>query len=126
VICDWQAQVPSIIHLAMKLGPAEIQLVGKWEFVNGRVRGDATCQRIEWLTTCYLEKIALGNWETLFKDPGDGCYWEKKYPQGPIHGGGPPVLVALTAERAHAKYGFSDILKIRKGQGHLLSLIGSS
>jgi len=25
--------------------------------LDGRVRGDATCKRIEWLTSSYLEKI---------------------------------------------------------------------
>lgn len=33
------------------------------------VRGDATCERIEWLVSSYLEKIASSNWETLFRDP---------------------------------------------------------
>jgi hypothetical protein len=53
---------------AMKLRPTETELIGRWEMVDGRVRADATCERIEWLTTSCLEKIAAsknwGEWET--------------------------------------------------------------
>jgi Immunity protein 27 len=55
------------------------------EIVDDRVRSDSTCQRIEWLTSSYLEKIASSNWETLFRDPDDGRYWEHTYPQGEMH-----------------------------------------
>ena len=76
--------------------------------VDGRVRGDATCERIEWLVSGYLEKIASSDWETLFRDPSDVRYWEKTYLQSEMHGGGPPSLFALSAEKAHAKYGFTE------------------
>ena len=80
--------------------------------VDGQVRGDATCDRIEWLTTGYLEKIAAsknwGEWETLFRDPKDVRYWERTYPMGDMHGGGPPSLFALSLEKGHAKYGFTE------------------
>ena len=60
--------------------------------INGRVRGDATCQRIESLTTNDLQEVAIskqwGGWETLFRDPDDGRYWERTYPQGEMQGGG--------------------------------------
>jgi hypothetical protein len=67
---------------AMKLRPTETELIGRWEMADGRVRADATCERIEWLTSSYLEKIAAsgGGWETLFRDPDDGRY------------GNPPIL----------------------------------
>jgi Immunity protein 27 len=59
----------------MKLKPEETELIGRWENVNGRVRGDATCERVEWLTINHLQKIAVskqrGGWETLFQDPDD-------------------------------------------------------
>ena len=42
----------------MKLRPTETELIGKWEIVDGQIRRDATCERIEWLTSRYLEKIA--------------------------------------------------------------------
>jgi hypothetical protein len=92
----------------MKLTPTETELIGRWEMVDGRVRGDATCERIEWLTSSYLEKISSSNWETLFRDPGDGRYWERTYPHGEMQGGGPPSLFVLSAEKALAKYGFTE------------------
>ena len=52
----------------MKLLPTETELIGRSEMVDGRVRGDATCERIEWLVSSYLEKIASSDWETLFRD----------------------------------------------------------
>jgi hypothetical protein len=70
---------------AVKLSPTERELIGKWEIVDDRVRSDSACQRIEWLTSSYLEKIASSNWETLFRDPDDGRYWEHTYPQGEMH-----------------------------------------
>ena len=94
----------------MKLRPTETELIGKWEIVDGQIRRDATCERIEWLTANYLEKVAVskqwGEWETLFRDPSDGRYWERTYPQSEMHGGGPPRLSVLNAEQAHAKYEF--------------------
>jgi hypothetical protein len=96
----------------MKPSPTQTELMGRWEIVDGRVRADATGERIEWLTSNWLEKIAAskdsGGWETLFRDPDDGRYWERTYPQSEMHGGGPPSLIALSAEKAHAKYGFTE------------------
>jgi len=94
----------------MKLVPTETELIGRWEMLGGRVRGDATCERIEWLTSSYLEKIANsgGGWETLFRNSDDGRYWERTYPMGDMQGGGPPSLFVLSAEKAHAKYGFTE------------------
>jgi hypothetical protein len=43
----------------MKLSSTETDLIGKWELVNGEVQADATCKRIEWLTTGCLEKSPL-------------------------------------------------------------------
>jgi hypothetical protein len=63
----------------MKLSSTETDLIGSWELVNGEVQADATCKRIEWLTTGRLEKIAAGNWTILFRDPEDGRYWELTY-----------------------------------------------
>jgi hypothetical protein len=92
----------------MKLSPSEVELTGKWITVDGKVRGDATCERIEWLTTHHLRKVAVskkwGGWETLFQDPDDGRYWERTYPQSELQGGGPPRLTMLSAEQARQKY----------------------
>jgi len=82
--------------------------VGKWIVVDGKARADATCERIEWLTTHHLRKVASskqwGDWETLFQDPDDGRFWERTFPQGESQGGGPPRLTVLNAEQARAKY----------------------
>jgi hypothetical protein len=42
----------------MKLTPTKTELIGKWVVVNDGVRPDPICERIEWLNTRYLEKIA--------------------------------------------------------------------
>lgn len=73
------------------------------------MRKDSACERIEWLVDHHLKKIAhspqSGAWETLYRDPENGRYWEKTYPKGEMHGGGPPALVCLTADEAVRKYG---------------------
>lgn len=93
----------------MKLEPHETSLVGKWIEESDHVRGDSTCERIQWLTSKYLRKIAIsktwGAWETLFQDHVDGRYWEQTYPQSEMHGGGPPTLKCISKEEARAKYG---------------------
>lgn len=92
-----------------KLQPNEQLLTGAWIVQNGKVIGDATCERIAWLLSNHLQKIAhsaqSGGWETLYRDPDDGRYWECTYPQGGLHGGGPPQLRYLTVEHARQKYG---------------------
>jgi hypothetical protein len=93
----------------MKLTSQETELIGKWVVENGQVRADATCERIQGLTSQYLRKVAIsqqrGAWETLFQDPDDGRYWEQTYPQSEMHGGGPPTLKCLSKEQAKSKYG---------------------
>ncbi len=91
----------------MKLQPEETDLLGKWQVVDGNVVGDATAERIEALIEHQLEKIAVDStgWETLYRDPDDGRYWELTYPESSWHGGGPPRLTCLSHEQAVAKYG---------------------
>ena len=84
--------------------PHETRLVGHWIEADGRMVGDETCERIEWLTSNYLRKQAGGGWETLFRDPSDGRYWERTYPKGEMHGGGPPTLSVLNDEEARKKF----------------------
>jgi hypothetical protein len=90
-----------------RLQANETELTGNWLAENGRVTGDITCQRIEWLVEHYLRKVAdsVGGWETLYQDPEDGRYWEKTYPQGELHGGGPPRLSTLASDEVEQKYG---------------------
>jgi hypothetical protein len=93
------------------LGKSETELEGKWIVEEGQVRADAICDRIEWLIANHLKKMGgsrqSGGWETLFQDPNDGRFWEKTYPLGGMHGGGPPMLCVVTEEQAHSKYDFS-------------------
>jgi len=95
----------------MKLQPSEVELVGNWVVVSGRLQRDATCERIEQLTAHYLRRVTDskqgGGWETLFQDPDDGRFWERTYPQGEMHGGGPPRLSVLRPEEARGKYQIS-------------------
>jgi Immunity protein 27 len=107
-----------------KLQPNEQLLTGSWIAQNGKVHGDAICERIKWLLAHHLQKVAdspqWGAWETLYRDPDDGRYWERTYPQSELHGGGPPELRVLTTEEAGQKYG-SQAVKIK----HLFRSSGS-
>lgn len=100
--------------MVTKLQPNETELIGNWSVEEANVRADETCNRIEWLVSNVLEKIAIskdwGAWETLFRDPADGRYWERTYPKGEMHGGGPPALKCLSQEGVKLKYG-SEILE---------------
>jgi hypothetical protein len=90
----------------MRLRPEETDLLGRWVVVNGKVVGDETTERIEWLVSNYLEKVAVkGGWDTLYKDPQDGRYWEHIYPESHMHGGGPPRLMYLSHEQVAERYG---------------------
>jgi len=90
------------------LKPDENDLIGKWIKVDGHVDGDDTDKRIDWLTSGILEKLAIadGGWATLFRDNSDGRYWERTYPQGEMHGGGPPRLTCISETEARKKYKF--------------------
>jgi hypothetical protein len=81
----------------------ETELTGHWHVQNGRVTRDTTSERIEWLIEHCLLKIADSpggaGWVTLYQDPRDGRFWERTYPQGEMHGGGPPQhLRTLTSD----------------------------
>jgi len=92
-----------------RLQPHENELIGQLVESNGRIDGDEVCDRIDWLVTHVLNKIAFspesGGWDTLFRDPTDGRLWERTYPQSHMHGGGPPALFRMTPEQARKKYG---------------------
>lgn len=92
----------------MNLRADEFVLHGHWTALGAAHRADTTCDRIEWLLAHALERVASspqwGDWEVLYRDPGDGRYWELTYPQGELQGGGPPQLQALPAAAAARKY----------------------
>lgn len=94
----------------MNLQPHECELVGNWTFDGSKLQPDEACDRIQQLTEGVLERVAVsrhyGAWETLFRDPADGRLWERTYPHGEMHGGGPPRLTLVSQEEARAKYEF--------------------
>jgi hypothetical protein len=88
------------------LEPTETDLIGSWVLgEDRRMRADETCQRIEWLIRHRLERVAVGahGWEVLFRDPRDGRFWERTFPQGEMHGGGPPRLTLVTQDEVREK-----------------------
>jgi hypothetical protein len=92
----------------VKPRPDERLLKGTWLAQNNANRGDAVCERIEWLLGKHLRKVASspqwGDWEVLYVDPTDGRYWELTYPQGDMQGGGPPQIRVVSEEDAQARY----------------------
>ena len=93
----------------MRLRPDEVGLTGQWVFDGTSMQRDDVCERIEELTSRVLEHVAFskthGAWETLFRDPEDGRFWERTYPQGELQGGGPPRIAVISPEDARRKYG---------------------
>jgi hypothetical protein len=102
---------------AIQLRPDEADLVGKWVSVNGKVVNDETCERIHLLIRDrYVEKVAGGGWDTLYRDLNDGRYWELTYPQGEMHGGGPPRLTFLSMKQVREKYGDVQLVSHESSQ----------
>lgn len=92
-----------------RLNANEDSLNGEWIYREGKMVGDANCRRIEWLIHHHLRTVAdsiiAGAWETLYRDPDDGRYWEKTFPRSEMHGGGPPQLRAISSHDVREKYG---------------------
>lgn len=80
------------------LRPEETRLEG---------RSDETFDRIHTLTRHHLKRLAIsdGGWSALYRDPRDGRLWEFTYPEGHLHGGGPPALYLMSEAEANEKYG---------------------
>ena len=57
----------------------ETELVGTWAPSGSGVHADETTRRIEWLVATRLQKISGGGWETLYRDPRDGRFWERTF-----------------------------------------------
>lgn len=92
-----------------RLKPNEESVIGEWIYKDDTAVGDSGCQRIEWLIQSHLRKVAdspkSGALETLYRDPDDGRYWERTYPRGEMHGGGPPTLRTIGSDEIGDKYG---------------------
>ena len=91
----------------MEINPSETILTGQWILQGGRAVADDVCKRILVLTKSHLVELSrdASGWNVLYGDPSDERHWELTYPQGELHGGGPPQLRSLTAEEAKQKYG---------------------
>jgi hypothetical protein len=65
-------------------------LIGSRLDLGGRIESDFVCDRINWLVTERLEKLAADatGWDTLWLDSRDGRLWELTYTQSSLHGGG--------------------------------------
>jgi hypothetical protein len=93
----------------MKILPTETLLAGEWQRANHQVVADKTCERINRLVESFLKEIGRDSsgWDVLYRDPGDGRFWELTYPQSELLGGGPPQLRCMTSEQALEKYGIT-------------------
>jgi immunity protein 27 of polymorphic toxin system len=89
-----------------KLSSDEREIRGKWILAQGKLEADESCHRIIKLIREHLQEIGsdASGWERLYRDPDDGRFWELTYPEGELHGGGPPLLLYLTEEEAKIKY----------------------
>jgi hypothetical protein len=89
--------------------PEENTIEGRWSAEHSCAVKDANCRRIELLVSTHLRNIATadGGWATLFQDPDDGRYWELTFPHSQMHGGGPPLLRALSRGEAARKFSLS-------------------
>ena len=70
---------------------------------------DQIAERINWLTKHYLVKVTTdeSGWNTLYKDPEDGRYWELTFPDSELQGGGPPSLTTVSLDRLKLIYAIS-------------------
>ncbi|MBI2285190.1 MAG: hypothetical protein HYU71_15875 [Bacteroidetes bacterium] len=91
----------------MKLLSSETNLVGRWEFKDGKMLKDEVAKRIEFLIDKDLKKIKsdTSGWDILYLDENDGRYWELTYPESEMQGGGPQILTVMSENEAKAKYG---------------------
>lgn len=91
----------------MMIRSDETEIRGRWQWVGFKLEADANAQRITALIREHLRLCATDStgWETLYLDPTDGRFWELSYPEPDTHGGGPPMLRWLSAEKAKEKYG---------------------
>ena len=87
------------------LKPEETELVGMWLDLGIKVTGDAVADRVEWLTSTRLKKLAENSEEfaELYIDSRDSRLWEKVFP----FPDGPPTLWCITQADAVARFGVS-------------------
>lgn len=93
----------------MKIRPDETEIRGSWTQSGREFVADDRCRRVDQLLSTHLEKVGhdASGWDTLYRDPADGRYWELVYPQSELHGGGPPTLRTVSPDEARSKYGIA-------------------
>jgi hypothetical protein len=81
-------------------------LTGQWIARENGIVGDDVCREIESMIAHHLDEIGhdSSGWYTLFRDRRDGGLWERSYPLGHMHGGGPPQLASVTLAEARLRY----------------------
>ncbi len=86
---------------------SETSIVGKWINSDSKLIVDDNCTRIKELIQDHLIKLAhdSSGWDTLYLDPSDNRFWELSYEEGHLHGGGPPALRCISADKVKVKYG---------------------
>ncbi len=94
----------------VSISPEETLIVGAWQMVDGTMVPDSELLRIRTLVSTELEHVAASSsgWEMLYRDPRDGRYWEKFYPNSEMHGGGPESLRVLDDKTIQQKYGITQ------------------
>lgn len=90
-----------------RIEPEETELRGFWLDLGSSVTPDAVWERIRLLTSEYLELLATSadGREKLYRDPGDGRFWEL-VPVDLNLPAGPPLLQAIPLSQARDKYSF--------------------
>ena len=58
------------------INPDEVEIIGSWVMVNGRMTEDDASHRISSFIKTELQRVATtkDGWEKLFRDPRDGRY----------------------------------------------------
>jgi Immunity protein 27 len=67
----------------MALKTSETVLNGQWILQNGWLVADEVCKRIDALIRSELLEVGRdpSGWNTLYRDPSDGRFWDLTYPQ---------------------------------------------
>lgn len=72
------------------------EIIGNWEFKNGKIIADLNCQLIESMLKEDLSefKTSEDGWKKQYKGK-ESDIWELTFPQSHLQGGGPPKLTKI-------------------------------
>lgn len=90
----------------MLIQKTEVELVGQWRLIDGKMQENEVNKRIDWLIENHLQRLASDDsgWEVLYQDPTDNRLWELTFPMGEMQGGGPKSLKNISPLQAKEKY----------------------